>query len=189
MLLRFFLPTLLVSSLLTSTAHAAPGWTAVLPFGGNLYVRDHPGRGVAYSVTQAGGITGILLAERAAAIAREREDTAADLRFQFMVGGGAALSGLSFFVSILDASRIDEIEAARGAGRAWTPPTAVYGRAATQPATHTVTSRSPSLVAPGSTPTPLTDVALDKLWITPPPLVDKLGTPYVGLSELGDHNP
>lgn len=163
-------------TLLSASAFAAPGWTALLPFGVNLYLRDHPGRGTAYAVTQVAGITGIVLGERAFTQALANEDEQATLRWQFGIGGAAAVTGLSYFISMVDASHLDELERARDAGRSWRPDpvvAAASARLSGRSGEVTVTNGEHDRALPFS----FDGLVMHKLWTTPAPPMENLGTP------------
>lgn len=97
-------------SLLLSTAMAGPGWTLVMPFGVGLYTHGKPVRGTIYAGTQAGGIalavSGSLVGDQALVAG----DNDSALTWRYITLGGASFAVASYFVALLDGSRVHQLE-------------------------------------------------------------------------------
>ncbi len=105
---------------ISSALAAPPGW-ALAPFGVGVYVHGHPGRGAAYTATQAAGFGAAIAASVLAGPAADDGDLSGVATYGTIAAGGAALGIASWFASALDASRLHELEAAETAARvrAW----------------------------------------------------------------------
>ncbi|MDP2309682.1 MAG: hypothetical protein Q8P18_26920 [Pseudomonadota bacterium] len=107
---------LLVSCL--PLAHAEPpGWAAV-PFGVGVYVHHRPVRGLVYSATQAAGISTAAWATVVGYDAAYAEDDAAFAQAQAVSIAGVSLAAVSYLASLLDASRLHELEGGDPSARA-----------------------------------------------------------------------
>lgn len=108
-------------TLMVSSALASSPVVDLLPFGVGLYVHDRPVRGVAYTLTQVAGATVLGVATDRGLAAMEAEDSQELTRWQLVGSGGAALAFGSWFGSLVDTSRIRQLEAeeAAASARAW----------------------------------------------------------------------
>jgi hypothetical protein len=95
---------------LIASAAADPGWTLLLPFGVGAYTHEHPGRGVIYTLTQTAGIaltvTATLIGDKAVIAGREEDAEV----WRYITAGSASFASASYFVSVLDASRLHQLE-------------------------------------------------------------------------------
>lgn len=106
---------------LASAASASPpGWT-LAPFGIGVYVHGKPVRGVGYSATQAAGIATLAVASVNAYDAVLAEDDAAVTQWQVLSIASVTLAAGSYLASVLDGSRLHELEGetARARVEAW----------------------------------------------------------------------
>jgi hypothetical protein len=105
--------------LLVNTALASPAGLAVVPFGVSVYLHGRPGRGVAYSATQAVGfgfgIAGSVLATQA----QLDSDEPAYRAWQGLAAAGVSLGVASFLVAAVDTSRLHELEQKRASVLDW----------------------------------------------------------------------
>lgn len=101
----------MLTLLLLSTAHAAPGWTTIMPFGVGAYTHGKPGRGIVYTLTQTAGIalsvTATLVGDQ---MVRDEKVEEAEL-YRYLTAAGSSFAGAAYFVSVLDASRLHQLEA------------------------------------------------------------------------------
>lgn len=97
-------------SLLLSTAMAGPGWTLVMPFGVGLYTHGKPVRGTVYAGTQAAGIAVAVSGSLVGDEATIAGDDQTALTWRFVTLGGASLGVVSYFVSLLDGSRVHQLQ-------------------------------------------------------------------------------
>ena len=115
-------PRMLPLALLSAALASPPGWT-IAPFGIGVYVHGKPARGVTYSATQAAGIAALTWASIEAADAAEVGDTESFTRWQAASIAGITVAAGSYLVSVLDGSRLHDLEAegqdARDRVRAW----------------------------------------------------------------------
>lgn len=113
---------MLTLALVSAALASPPGWT-VAPFGVGVYVHGKPGRGVTYTATQAAGIAALTWGSIASAEATRAEDTEGFARWQAVSIAGITLAAGSYLVSVLDGSRLHDLEeegqAARDRVRAW----------------------------------------------------------------------
>jgi hypothetical protein len=103
--------------LLLPAAHAAPAGWVVVPFGVGVYVHHRPVRGVAYTVTQAAGIATAAWATKVGYDAAVAEDDVTFGHAQAYSLAGVTLAAASYLVSVLDASRLHELEGADESAR------------------------------------------------------------------------
>lgn len=96
-------------ALLSTASASPPGWS-LAPLGIGVYVHGKPVRGAAYSLTQAAGITTLSLATVNAYAAAEAEDDAGFARWQGISIAGVSVTALSYLASVLDGSRLHELE-------------------------------------------------------------------------------
>lgn len=104
-------------ALLSAALAAPPGWT-LAPFGVGVYVHGKPGRGVAYSLTQAAGIATLSVATVEAYAAAAAEDDATFEQWQGVSMAGVSVAAVSYLVSVLDGSRLHDLEIQSGEARA-----------------------------------------------------------------------
>ncbi|MDP2308307.1 MAG: hypothetical protein Q8P18_19970 [Pseudomonadota bacterium] len=95
---------------LSSAAIAAPPGWSIAPFGIGVYVHGKTVRGVGYSVTQAAGIATLAVASANAYDAAVAEDQATFNQWQAVSIAGVTLAAGSYLVSVLDGSRLHELE-------------------------------------------------------------------------------
>lgn len=95
---------------LLPTTLAAPPVLNVLPFGVGVYAHKKPLRGVIYTVTQAGGAGLWYGATWPARYAADIGDDATVQRWQGVLIGAATLTIGSYIVSIIDGSRLHDLE-------------------------------------------------------------------------------
>jgi hypothetical protein len=100
----------MLSLLLTQAAVAAPGGWAVVPFGVGVYLHGKPARGAVYTATQAAGIGVLTWGTVNGFTAAENEDETEFAKWQGVTVAGATVTALSYLVSVVDASRLHEIE-------------------------------------------------------------------------------
>src|SRR5688500_8716788 len=109
-------------ALLSAALAAPPGWT-LAPFGVGIYVHGKPVRGATYTATQAVGIAALTWATVEGHAAAEAEDDAAFASWQALSIAGVSLAAGSYLVSVLDGSRLHDLELegvnARNRVRAW----------------------------------------------------------------------
>ena len=108
---------MLVLALVSSAFAAPPGWT-VVPFGVGVYVHGKPVRGAVYSVTQAAGIALGSVATVNAYAAADAEDDDAFAQWQTAGIAGITLASASYLASVIDGSRLHELEPESQAARA-----------------------------------------------------------------------
>ncbi len=121
--------------LLISAASAGTGWTVMMPFGIGAFAHDKPVAGVVYALTQTAGISVLTVGTIQGDRAYLNEDLAAGERWRFITGGGATFAAASYFVSMVHASRLHDMQeseerAASGARwlreqQAWQQPVAL----------------------------------------------------------------
>ena len=115
--------TLLLLPLLLPSTLAAPAGLTLLPLGIGVYAHEKPVRGAVYTVTQGVGIGVLSWATVQAYEAAASEDSGAFTRYQAISVGAVSLAAASYLVSVLDGSRLHELEAegeqARLRVRAW----------------------------------------------------------------------
>ncbi|MDP2313211.1 MAG: hypothetical protein Q8P41_09925 [Pseudomonadota bacterium] len=100
---------MLLLALLSTAQAAPPGWTLV-PFGVGVYVHGKPVRGVVYSATQAVGVATLTYASIQADSAALAEDEGAFKTWQAVSMAGVTVAAASFLVSVLDGSRLHDLE-------------------------------------------------------------------------------
>lgn len=115
---------MLALSLLASALAAPPPspLLSLVPFGVGVYVYGKPGRGVAYSVTQAAGLGVLTYATIRTEQAAEAEDAAAYELWENVGIAAAAATVASYGASVIDASRLYEVrygDGARASVEAW----------------------------------------------------------------------
>lgn len=107
---------------LFSLASAAPGWVAILPFGVGVYMHGHPVRGIAYSTTQAAGLTTVFVAAAGINDAIEANDATTIDQLRIVTGAAVGVTTVSYFLSMLDSARLYELQQSEAAVlrvRAW----------------------------------------------------------------------
>ncbi len=100
---------MLALALVSSALAAPPAWT-LAPFGVGVYLHGKPVRGAAYSLTQAAGITTLAIATSNAYAAAEDEDDARFEQWQGISIAGVSVAAVSYLASVLDGSRLHELE-------------------------------------------------------------------------------
>jgi hypothetical protein len=93
------------------------GWNLV-PFGVGVYVHHRPVRGVVYTVTQAAGIATAAYATVTGYRAAEVEDDDTFAHAQLLSLAGVTVAAGSYLASVLDGSRLHELEQQAGTARA-----------------------------------------------------------------------
>lgn len=96
--------------LLVQAASAAPAGWAVVPLGVGVYLHGKPVRGAFYTVTQGVGIGVLTWGTINGMDAAEAEDDAEFAKWQGVTVAGATATALSYLVSVIDASRLHELE-------------------------------------------------------------------------------
>jgi hypothetical protein len=96
--------------LLISAASAGTGWTVMMPFGIGAFAHDKPVAGVVYALTQTAGISVLTVGTIQGDRAYLNEDLAAGERWRFITGGGATFAAASYFVSMVHASRLHDMQ-------------------------------------------------------------------------------
>lgn len=97
-------------------AYAGDGGWTVVPFGVGVYVHHRPGRGVAYSVSQAVGAGVATWATIDADAAIEAEDDARFERDGWITGAGVGVFALSYAISLIDGAHLHDVQCAAQAG-------------------------------------------------------------------------
>ena len=92
------------------SAFAAPPGLSLAPFGIGVYAHGKPLRGVAYSLTQAGGIATAAVGTSFAYDAAELEDEAAFTTWQGVSLAGVSVAAISYLASVMDGARLHELE-------------------------------------------------------------------------------
>lgn len=95
---------------LLSSALAAPPGLALAPFGVGVYAHGKPVRGAVYSLTQAAGIATLSLATVNAYAAAEAENEPEFVKWQSASIAGVSVLAVSYLASVLDGSRLHELE-------------------------------------------------------------------------------
>ncbi|MES2643907.1 MAG: hypothetical protein V4850_30745 [Myxococcota bacterium] len=135
---------MLLLALASAALAAPPGWT-IAPFGIGVYVHGKPVRGVGYSVTQAAGIATLAVASANAYEAAVAEDEPRFNQWQAVSIAGVTLAAGSYLVSVLDGSRLHELEkegeTARARVQAWDQ--ASLAAPSQRDPAHTIASRGP----------------------------------------------
>jgi hypothetical protein len=103
--------------LLPAALAAPPGWS-LAPFGVGVYLHKKPVRGVVYSATQAAGIAGLVWSTAEAYDAAYAEDDDTFTKYQTLSIGAATLAVGSYLVSVMDSSRLHELEQQNASARA-----------------------------------------------------------------------
>lgn len=99
---------------------ASPLWN-LAPFGVGVYLHGRPGRGVAYSATQAAGVGAVIAGEVMRAKAVDAEDDAGVKTADAIVTTGVVLGLASYVTALVDGGRLHELEVdrAKASVQAW----------------------------------------------------------------------
>lgn len=96
--------------LVQHAAMAGDGGWAASPFGVGLFVHERPVRGAVYALTQVVGIGGVVFGGVDMVEAQELEDEDRLSRDQAMTAAGIGLAALSFAASLIDGSKVHELD-------------------------------------------------------------------------------
>lgn len=133
-------------ALVSAALAAPPGWT-IAPFGVGVYVHGKPVRGVGYSVTQAAGIATLAVASANAYEAAVADDEGRFNQWQAVSIAGVTLAAGSYLVSVLDGSRLHELEqegeTARARVRAWDRASRAAAEPSPRDPAHIIAGRGP----------------------------------------------
>lgn len=146
-----FLPLVLIP-----TSLAAAPLLNLLPLGVGVYAHGRPVRGIMYTAVQAGAATTWTVATLQTWQA-ETDGRESDVkRGQAICVGAASLTLASYLVSVLDGSRLHELEVEAKGGQAWLTPPDRYAVGFVPPALgpalpglHIVPASATSLELPG----------------------------------------
>lgn len=105
---------MLALALVSSALAAPPGWT-LLPFGVGVYLHGKPARGAVYSATQAAGLGVLAFSSVKVAEAEEAEDEDAFYLWQNVSIASVTIAAASYAASVIDGSRLHELETAETA--------------------------------------------------------------------------
>jgi hypothetical protein len=99
------------------SAIAGDGGWAAAPFGVGLFVHERPVRGSVYAVTQVAGITGAVLGSLESTDAYLANDADRVDRAQALTAVSVAAAGLSYAISLVDGSRVHQVNCAEAEAR------------------------------------------------------------------------
>jgi len=104
--------------LLVNVAAAGDGAWSLAPFGAGAYIHDRPVRGAVYTGTQAGALGTLVWSSIQLDRAEDAEDASRTSGMRALSGGMAAALGVCWVVSVVDSSRLHELEAIEVGARA-----------------------------------------------------------------------